>query len=220
MPRSQKPTSSDLFKACRQYFSEPEAQVASELLFWSQFAEHEFRGRIGFFKEDRELADKIGKHPKSIGRTLRKLGARVGEEMPDALFILDYGPKPWARSGRVRWLFRTPRGDELVIAAQELAAAARSRRKKREQDAAIEGHQTNRPISAKGAHRSPQTAATLIEQMNCSDLPTEVLSSEEGEKKTPFVKRKKISGRSNKAQKVVGNCLQRMRSGDAHLATE
>jgi len=203
MPRSQKPTTSDLFQVCRRYFSEPEARVASELLFWSQFAEHEFRGRIGFFKEDRELADKIGKHAKSIGRTLRKFGARVWEEMPHALFVLDYGPKPWARSGRVRWLFRTPRGDELVIEAQELAEAARSRQKKREQDAPIEGHQTNRPIRAKRAHRSPQTAATLIEQIDSSDLPTDVLSFAEREKKTPdSFKEKKFQEEVRRLEKL------------------
>ena len=57
MPRSQKPTSSDLFKVCRRYLKEPQARVASELLFWSQFAEHEFRGRVGFYKVCCETKD-------------------------------------------------------------------------------------------------------------------------------------------------------------------
>ena len=80
MPRSQKPTSSDLFKVCRRYLKEPQARVASELLFWSQFAEHEFRGRVGFYKEDRELAEAIGKHPKSVGRTVITICAKPGED--------------------------------------------------------------------------------------------------------------------------------------------
>src|SRR5206468_2390684 len=109
MPRFQNPSSSDLFQVCLQYFTEPEARVASEVLFWSQFAEHEVRGRVGFFKEDRELGEAIGKHPKSVGRTLIKLCAKLGEDNPEALFIVEHGPKPWAKSGRVRWLFRTSR---------------------------------------------------------------------------------------------------------------
>jgi hypothetical protein len=122
MSRSQNPTASDFFAVCLRHLREPEARVASELLFWSQFAEHKFRGRTAFYKEDRELAEKLGKHPKSVGRTLRKFCALGGEDRPDALFIIDHGPKPRARSGRVRWLIRTPRGDEFVSAAQELVA--------------------------------------------------------------------------------------------------
>jgi hypothetical protein len=183
MPRSQKPTTSDLFKVCRRYFSEPEARVASELLFWSQFAQHEFRGRVGFYKEDRELGEQLGKHPKSIGRTLRRFSAMPGEDRPDALFIIDHGPKPRARSGRVRWLFRTKRGDGLVSEAEEYSATRL--RKKREQVAAIVEHQTGRPIRVNYVDRSPQNVATHIEQINDSDSLAESLSSVRKQREKP-----------------------------------
>jgi hypothetical protein len=189
MPRSNNPTASDFFEVCLRHFPEPQARVASELLFWSQFAEHTFRGRTGFYKENRELGEKIGKHPKSVGRILRKFCALVGEDRPDALFIIDHGPKPRARSGRVRWLSRTPRGDELVIAAQKFAAerqlaAARRGRKTRGQNVAIEEHKAGLSVSAKGPDRSPQNVATHLKQKHFSDSQTDTLSSAEAERET------------------------------------
>ena len=190
MPRSQKPTSSDLFKVCRRYLKEPQARVASELLFWSQFAEHEFRGRVGFYKEDRELAEAIGKHPKSVGRTVITICAKPGEDKSESLFIIDHGPKPKARAGRVRWLFRTKRGDELVSEAEEYSAARL--RKKRERVAAIVEHQTSQPIRVNCVDRSPQNVATHIEeQMNASNSLAENLSSVRKQRETPDLSKEK-----------------------------
>jgi hypothetical protein len=206
MPRSNNPTASDFFEVCLRHFPEPQARVASELLFWSQFAEHTFRGRIGFYKENRELGEKIGKHPKSVGRTLRKFCALVGEDRPDALFIIDHGPKPRARSGRVRWLIRTPRGDELVIVAQTLAAerqlAAALRLKTRRRNAAIGEHKTGPSVSAKGPDRSPQYAATHLEQKNFSDSQTDTLSLAE-ERETPDFYEEKESREEIKIEKFA-----------------
>ena len=200
MPRSN-PTASDFFAVCLRHLPEHQARVASELLFWSQFAEHKFRGRTAFYKEDRELAEKLGKHPKSVGRTLRKFCALAGEDRPDALFIIDHGSKPWARSGRVRWLTRTPRGDELVGAAQKFATerelAAARRRKTRAQRAAIEEHKMGLSVSARGPDHSPQNVATHIKQKDFSNSQTEALSLAEAEreKAASYEKEKKCGRR-------------------------
>jgi hypothetical protein len=77
-----------LFQACRRIYSEPEARVASECLYWSQHAKSSLRGKVGFYKEDKDLADALGKHRKTVGRTLMRLCA---QEAGSALFEVDYG---------------------------------------------------------------------------------------------------------------------------------
>ena len=125
MSKEQRATTPDLFQVCRRYFSEPVARVASEVLFWSQCGRGKLRGREGFYKEDADLVKAIGKDASSIRRALTRICAKVGEDRPEALFEIAHGPKPGQRSGRVRWLFRKPRGDEMIREALLLAEARR-----------------------------------------------------------------------------------------------
>ena len=79
--------------------------------FWSQCGQHNSVDAPGFSRKMPTLL-------KLSARTLVRLGglvaicAKPGEDRPEALFEIAYGPKPGQRSGRVRWLFRMPRGDE------------------------------------------------------------------------------------------------------------
>ena len=52
-------SSDDLFTVCaHQYgYAKSVARVLSNLLFWSQFAQNYFRGHIGIYKTDGELAE-------------------------------------------------------------------------------------------------------------------------------------------------------------------
>ncbi len=96
--------SMSLFQICRAEYPEPVARVAGEALFWSQYAVHKFKGRKAFYKEDRDLAEAIGKHPKTVGRLLLKTCTSDKSPRDAALFKVAYGPKPGAYGGRVRWL--------------------------------------------------------------------------------------------------------------------
>jgi hypothetical protein len=125
MYKEQKATTPDLFQVCRQYYPEPAARLASELLFWSQCGQKKLRGREGIYKEDADLVQAIGKDASSIRRALARICAKAGEDRPEALFEIAHGPKPGQRSGRVRWLFRKLRGDEMIREALGLAEARR-----------------------------------------------------------------------------------------------
>ena len=181
MSREQRATTSYLFQVCRQHFSEPVARVASEVLFWSQCGHYKLRGREGFFKEDAELAPAIGKDASSIRRALSHICAKVGENRPEALFEIDHGPKPGQRSGRVRWLFRMPRGDEMIREALLLAEA--SHRKRR--NARNNGSKTPLPVTPDWTQRSAQSERTLYTQKDFSKSQSECLSSKQGKREKP-----------------------------------
>ena len=121
MGKKQLASRDDLFAVCADRFPEPVARVASILLFWSQLAQHHFRGRLGIYKTDADIAAEIRKHPKTAGRLVVKVCALPGTTFASDLFVMAYGPKPRAHSGRVRWLFRTALGDQLIDKALELA---------------------------------------------------------------------------------------------------
>ena len=173
MPKEQKASTPYLFQVCRQHFSEPVARVASEGLFWSQCGQHKLRGRAGIFKEDAELAPTIGKHASSIRRALSRICAKVGENCPEALFEIDHGPKPGQRSGRVRWLFRTPRGDKMIREALLLAEV--SGRKRR--NARNNRRKTPLLVVTDSAHRSALNERTPYSQKDSSESHAEALSS-------------------------------------------
>jgi len=175
----------DLFAVCaHQYgYSEPLARVLSNVLFWSQFPGHRVRGQLGIFKTDAELAKDVHKHPKTVGRLLREVCAPAEIVKRGAVFSTRYAPRPWDPSGRVRWLFRTELGNEIIDAAKTLAKA-RLNRKTRKQTAATDRREMQRSSASKRCERSPQIAATHIIQRDCSDSQTETLSSGEAERET------------------------------------
>jgi hypothetical protein len=167
--QGQRATTPDLFQICRRYYSEPVARVASELLFWSQCGCNKLRGREGFFKEDADLVRDIGKHASSIRRTLSRICTKVGEDRPGALFEIAHGPRPWERSGRVRWLFRMPRGDEMIREALLLAEA----RDQRRQNYATDRSASRGPVKRVRTHRSAQNERTLYIQKDISESHSE-----------------------------------------------
>jgi hypothetical protein len=185
----QRATTPALFQICLRYFSVPVATVASDLLFWSQCGHNKLRGREGFYKEDAELVEAIGKDRSSIRRALSPICAKVGEDRPDALFEMDHGPKPGQRSGRVRWLFRKPRGDELI---KEALLLAQAREEKRQRSATKRGRKPQ-SIRPNWMGRSAQNERTLY-QKDLSEGRSEILSSAkaEREKTDSYEKRKKF----------------------------
>jgi hypothetical protein len=180
MSKEQRATTPDLFQVSLRHFSQPVASVASELLFWSQCGEHKLRGREGFYKEDADLVQAIGKDASSIRRALARICAKVGEDRPEALFEIAHGPKPGQRSGQVRWLFRKPRGDELIGEALLLAQA---RQEKRQRSATKRSGKAP-PVGRIRPHRSAQNERTLSIQMDSSESHSESLSSAEAERET------------------------------------
>jgi hypothetical protein len=152
----------DLFAVCadRYGYPEPAARVLSDVLYWSQFPQHHLRGQLGIFKTDGELARELHKHPKTVGRLLRKVCAPAESGKPDAVFLTRYAPKPWHPSGRVRWLFRTELGDEIIAYALERAEVRLSRKRSRKQNAATGRRDMHRSAASKRSDRSPQYAAT------------------------------------------------------------
>jgi hypothetical protein len=171
MSREQRATTADLFQVCRRDYSEPVARVGSELLFWSQCGHNKLRGRPGFFKEDADLVKAIGKNASSIRRALSRICAKVGEDQADALFEIAHGPKPGQRSGRVRWLFRTPRGDEMIREALRLAEARREVR-----SASINRGGKAQSVKRDWMDRSAQNERTLYKK-NSSESQSDALSS-------------------------------------------
>jgi hypothetical protein len=101
-------TRDDLFPVVLKYVKGASlARTAVELLFWSQYAKHELKGRKGMYKEDDELGKSLGVPPKTAGRHVLALCATGSKHESGAkvrLFDLRYGPKPKAYGGRVRWL--------------------------------------------------------------------------------------------------------------------
>jgi hypothetical protein len=154
-------TKDELFRAIHKYVKPASvARTGAELLYWWQFARHSLKGRKGIFKEDSELGECLGIHPKTAGRHVIGLCATASEnDAPGGkvqLFELDYGPKPWAHSGRVRWLFIRPEGLKIIAEALEL------KRLRRKRVAPTDGKEKHRPRGARYANRSPQNAPTLI----------------------------------------------------------
>ena len=147
------------------------ATVASELVFWSQCGHNKLRGRKGFYKEDAELSFAIGKHASSIRRALSRISVKVGEDKPDALFEIAHGPKPGQRSGRVRWLFPTPRADQMIRDALLLAEA----RDRERQNARKHRSKMPRSDTPDWTHRSAQNERTLY-QKDLSESQSEALS--------------------------------------------
>jgi hypothetical protein len=183
MPKDSKAITPDLVRVCRRYYTRAEAEVAGELLYWSQFAEHTLRAgeRVGFYKEDADLADAIGKHPSSIHRALSTVCAKPGEERPETLFIIKHGPRPWERSGRVRWLFITSRGRELIGEAKQLADG----RDKKRQKAFTGRSGKTPPVSLDRKDQSAQNEPTLIEQNYPSESRAPFLSSKRVQRENP-----------------------------------
>jgi hypothetical protein len=159
MPKDMRELRNDLFKVCRRHFREPVARVASELLYCSQYAQYKLRGRPGFYKEDAELAEDIGKSPSSIRRALWCVCAKASEECTDdPLFLVAYGPRPWERSGRSRWLHITTRGKELI---REALLIAKARDEKR-QNAYTDRSGKARSVRRDCMDRSAQNGRTLL----------------------------------------------------------
>jgi hypothetical protein len=171
--KEKRATTRDLFQVCRRHYSQPVASVAAESLFWSQCGQYKLRAREGFYKEDADLVQVLGKHASSIRRALKRICAKVGEDRPDALFEMDHGPKPGQRSGQVRWLFRMPRGDEMI---REALLLAQTRQEKR-QNAPTNRRTKPRSIMQDCSHRSAQNERTLYVQKDSSERPSESLSS-------------------------------------------
>jgi hypothetical protein len=172
MSKEQRATTPDLFQVCRRHFSRPVAEVGADLLFWSQCGHNKFRGRAGFFKEDAELVQAIGKHASSIRRALARIFAKVGEDRPEALFEIAHGPKPGQRSGRVRWLFRKPLGDEMIREALLLAKARDEKRQNARTNRSIKPQS----VAPDSSDRSAQIERTLY-QKNLTESQSDALSS-------------------------------------------
>jgi hypothetical protein len=130
------------------------------VLFWLQFSRHKLKGRPGIYKEDIELAEKLGGHPKTYGRLVRDLvttGTPRSKKLKlsQPLFEVSYGPKPGQRSGRVRWIFAT------LSSAKCIEDAANARQ---ERVAAKAGKKIKPLIGAITASQSPQIASTLSQK--------------------------------------------------------
>ena len=193
----------DLLAVCvDQYgYSEPLGRVLSNVLFWSQFAEHHLGSQVGFFKTDAELARDLHKHPKTVGRLLRKVCAPAESGKSDAVFFMRYAPRPWDHSGRVRWLFRTELGAEIIDAAKA-RSEARLSRKNRKQNAAIGRIEMHRSTAPKRCGRSPQNAATHIKQKDFSNSQEQTLSLSD-ERETPEFYEEKESREGLKIEKFA-----------------
>ena len=101
----------------------------------------------------------------------------MGQESRTALFYVDYGPKPGQDGGRCRWLFITPRGEQIIVSALEDRAiredAKRSRGVRREgrpetTDARSGDRALRQSEAAVRSHRGPQNTPTH----NTEDLLT------------------------------------------------
>jgi hypothetical protein len=195
MSKEQRAYTPDLFQVCRRHFSQPVASAASELLFWSQCGRHKLHGRAGFYKEDTELAEAIGKHASSVRRALAHICAKVGEDRPEALFEIAHGPKPGQRSGRVRWLFRLHRGDQMIREALLLAKA----RDEKRQNARTNRSKKPQLVAPDSSDRSAQNERTLYIHKDSSESRSESLSSkQERREKTNSESLKEKSGKELK----------------------
>ena len=210
--KEQRATTRDLFQVCRRCFSGPVAIVAAELLFWSQYGQYKLRGRAGFFKEDADLVEAIGKDASSIRRALSPICAKVSEDRPEALFEIDHGPKPGQRSGRVRWLFRMPRGDEMIREAFHLA---QTRQEKRQRSSANRSGKSQ-SVRRDWTHRSAQNERTLYNQMDSSETHSESLSSKQcGREKT-----KSFGKEDERKEKLRSESLKEKNGDDGDNSTK
>jgi hypothetical protein len=175
--RSLKVSEPELFSICREYYSEGIARVASVALYWSQFAQHQFRGKLGIYKTDDDLGKSIGRHPKTAGANLMKVCAPLGQSSRTDLFEVTYGPKAGQNGGRCRWLFVTPRGEQIIQVAREhrliRSNAKRNRGVRHERrhesiDAPSSDSAARRSAAAVRSHRQPENTPTLYTE----DLPT------------------------------------------------
>jgi DNA-binding MarR family transcriptional regulator len=161
-------TETELFQACLKSYREGIARAASVALFWSQFAKHRLRGRVGIYKTDADLGQHLGKHPKVAGSNLMEVCAKPGESARGFLFEVAYGPKAGQDGGRCRWLFLTPKGAELIDAvrderlARESARREKRMRQPRAKKAAAEEINVISPVNEAPFLRSPQNTPTLF----------------------------------------------------------
>jgi hypothetical protein len=153
--------------------SHPEriARVASVALFWCQLAQHRHHGKLGIFKTDSDLSEEIGRHGKTAGKNLMEVCTPLGQQNRTALFEVTYGPKAGQDCGRCRWLFLTPRGEQIIqLAREDRAMRDEVKRSRRGHRQGI--HETvNPPFSDNGTRRSapavrhdrgPQNTPTLF----------------------------------------------------------
>ncbi len=183
-------TKDELFAAVLKYVKPASlARTATELLFWCHYATHEFKGRKGIYKEDEELGKSLGIHPKTAGRHTAELCASGSKNEPGKvqLFEVAYGPKPRARSGRVRWLFIRPEGRKIIDEALE------GRRLRRKRAAPTDGKEKFRPRGARHSNRSPQNAPTLISHTYLPDKRSGKLSLQPAEEREPTASKRKES---------------------------
>src|SRR5262249_19962638 len=168
-------TREDLFPAVLKHVRRASlARTAAELLYWVQYAKHEFKGRIGMYKEDEELGKALGMHPKTAGRHVAELCAAGSKNQPGKLLLFDvaYGPKPGAGSGRSRWLFPLPEAHKIIEEALE------EKRLRQERAAPTNRNAKSRPRGAHHSNRSPQNAPTLISHPYLTEKPSEGLSKQ------------------------------------------
>jgi hypothetical protein len=201
----------DLFPVVRQHVKPASlARTATELLFWAQYAKHEFRGRKGIYKEDAELGDCLGIHPKTAGKHVLSLCATASENVPGGklqLFEVAYGPKPAAHSGRVRWLFIRPEGLKILDEALERS------RLRRKRVAPTDRKQKFRPRVTHHSDRSPQNAPTLIYNSYLPDKPSGELSIEAAEERELTTSKSEEAQGKMDLEKTVNNAGEQKRNG-------
>lgn len=201
----------DIFRVCRKRYPERIARVASVALYWSQFARHRLRGRLGIYKTDDDLADQIGRHPKTCGMNL--LEVCTASEQPAALFEVTYGPKAGQHAGHCRWLFLTPRGEQIIEAAKEVRRereqAKRTGQPRPERASEPEDRPSNSihiRQSAVGipAHRQPQITPILLTE-DFSLRPSRT-PSENSKNDSKEVQERKTKGISELWTRVCQQC--------------
>jgi hypothetical protein len=109
----------DIFRILLKSHPERIARVASVALYWCQLAQHRHHGKLGIFKTDSDLGEDIGRHGKTAGKNLMEVCTPLGQDCRTALFEVTYGPKAGQDCGRCRWLFLTPRGEQIIQLAHE-----------------------------------------------------------------------------------------------------
>jgi hypothetical protein len=187
--------------------SEPHARIAAYVIYWLQFAKYSHKGRVGIFKEDKELQTATGKQ--SAGRLLRDLCRAPNSSEPpksrsrrlkltEPLFDVAYGPKPGQHSGRVRWIFETEASRKVLQEAREA----------REQKARTGRGKTSPPVSANCPDRSLQNGPTLISHTYSSTIQsTNISSPKSGEKMG------ELAGKSlqevNRTVKLWNSCCEK-----------
>jgi hypothetical protein len=161
----------DIFRILLKSHPERIARVASVALYWCQLAQHRHHGKLGIFKTDSDLGEDIGRHGKTAGKNLMEVCTPLGQDCRTALFEVTYGPKAGQDCGRCRWLFLTPRGEQIIQLAHEDRAmrdeVKRSRRGYREGinetvNLPNRDNGTRRSASAVRDDRGPQNTPILF----------------------------------------------------------